>query len=88
MSAIICPDWVCISLGKDTKAEFQATAKHNSSKQTYSIDLNGKLLIAMPGMSDPRFASSVIFMCAHSEDGAMGLIVNKPTKELQLAAYT
>ncbi len=55
------------------------------NKTTDSIDLNGKLLIAMPGMSDPRFASSVIFMCAHSEDGAMGLIVNKPTKELQLA---
>lgn len=54
-------------------------------KSTDSIDLNGKLLIAMPGMSDPRFASSVIFLCAHSEDGAMGLIVNKPTQGLQLA---
>ena len=32
-----------ISLGKDTKNEFQATAKHNSSKQTYSIDLNGNI---------------------------------------------
>ncbi len=50
-----------------------------------SIDLNGKLLIAMPGMLDPRFAKSVIFMCAHSEDGAMGLIVNKPTPDLKLA---
>lgn len=54
------------------------------TKTSDSIDLNGKLLIAMPGMSDPRFASSVIFMCAHSDDGAMGLIVNKPTDELQL----
>ncbi|MGR3291307.1 MAG: YqgE/AlgH family protein [Paracoccaceae bacterium] len=53
-------------------------------KTSDSIDLNGKLLIAMPGMSDPRFANSVIFMCAHSDDGAMGLIVNKPTDELQL----
>jgi len=52
---------------------------------TDSFDLNGKLLIAMPGMGDPRFASSVIFMCAHSDEGAMGLIVNKPTKELKLA---
>ena len=40
--------------------------------------LHGKLLIAMPGMSDPRFGKSVIFMCQHSADGAMGLIVNKP----------
>ncbi len=48
------------------------------------MDLNGKLLIAMPGMGDPRFANSVVFMCAHSDDGAMGLIVNKPTPDLQL----
>jgi len=41
--------------------------------------LHGKLLIAMPGMPDPRFGKSVIFMCQHSADGAMGLIVNKPT---------
>ena len=40
--------------------------------------LEGKLLIAMPGMSDPRFEKSVIFMCAHSAQGAMGLIINKP----------
>ena len=49
------------------------------------IDLNGKLLIAMPGMGDPRFAHSVVFMCAHSADGAMGLVVNKPTGELHLS---
>jgi putative transcriptional regulator len=39
--------------------------------------LDGQLLIAMPSMSDKRFARSVIYMCAHSEDGAMGLIVNQ-----------
>ncbi len=39
--------------------------------------LDGQLLIAMPVMSDPRFARSVIYMCAHSEDGAMGLIINQ-----------
>ena len=42
------------------------------------LDLTGKLLIAMPGMGDPRFDRSVIFMCSHGTDGAMGLIVNKP----------
>lgn len=41
--------------------------------------LEGKLLIALPGMPDPRFEKSVIFMCAHSLDsGAMGLCINKP----------
>lgn len=44
--------------------------------------LDGQLLIAMPGMGDPRFDRSVIFMCAHSDEGAMGLIINKPAPEL------
>lgn len=39
--------------------------------------LTGQLLVAMPQMLDPRFARSVIYMCAHTEDGAMGLVVNK-----------
>jgi putative transcriptional regulator len=39
--------------------------------------LDGQLLIAMPVMSDPRFARSVIYMCAHTEEGAMGLIINQ-----------
>lgn len=40
--------------------------------------LQGKLLIAMPSLAEPVFAGSVITLCAHSEEGAMGLIVNKP----------
>ena len=39
--------------------------------------LTGQLLIAMPQMRDPRFERSVIYMCAHSNDGAMGLVVNR-----------
>ena len=39
--------------------------------------LDGQLLIAMPVMSDRRFARSVIYMCAHSAEGAMGLIINQ-----------
>ncbi|MGY3437847.1 MULTISPECIES: YqgE/AlgH family protein [unclassified Marinovum] len=46
--------------------------------------LTGQLLIAMPGMLDPRFAHSVVYLCAHSEDGAMGLIINKPVEDLGL----
>ncbi len=41
-------------------------------------NLTGKLLIAMPSLEEPTFSQSVIFLCAHSRDGAMGLIVNKP----------
>jgi putative transcriptional regulator len=40
--------------------------------------LDGQLLIAMPVMEDERFARSVIYVCAHSSEGAMGIIVNRP----------
>ncbi len=41
--------------------------------------LEGKLLIALPGMTDPRFERSVIFICAHSlNSGAMGICINRP----------
>jgi putative transcriptional regulator len=43
-----------------------------------SIDLKHHFLIAMPGLEDETFARSVIYMCEHSERGAMGLIINKP----------
>jgi putative transcriptional regulator len=36
------------------------------------------MLIAMPAMADPRFAQSVIYVCAHTPDGAMGLVINRP----------
>lgn len=39
--------------------------------------LTGQLLIAMPQMQDPRFARSVIYLCTHGSEGAMGLVVNK-----------
>lgn len=39
--------------------------------------LKGKLLLAMPDMGDPRFSRSVIFICAHDKNGAMGLVVNQ-----------
>lgn len=48
--------------------------------------LTGQMLIAMPGMGDPRFEHALVFLCDHSEEGAMGLIVNKPSPEVDLAA--
>ncbi len=61
-------------------------APHHRDMETTESNLCGKLLIAMPDMGDPRFAHSVIYMCAHSDDGAMGLIVNKPQTEIRFAA--
>ena len=56
-------------------------SSHDGSKQRPQGQnggyLDGQLLIAMPCMSDKRFARSVIYMCAHSAQGAMGLIVNQ-----------
>ena len=59
------------------------TASHKGSKGSGYLD--GQLLIAMPSMSDKRFARSVIYMCAHSEDGAMGLIVNQRAPHISFA---
>ncbi len=56
-----------------------------TNAQTLS-SLEGKLLIAMPGMGDPRFDRSVVFLCSHDDEGAMGLIINKPSAEVTFAA--
>ena len=44
--------------------------------------LCGRLLLAMPGMNDPRFHRAVIFLCAHDAKGAMGLVINNPLPAL------
>lgn len=48
------------------------------------MDLTGHLLVAMPAMGDLRFDRSVIYVCSHDAEGAMGLIVNKPAPSLTL----
>jgi putative transcriptional regulator len=45
--------------------------------------LDGHLLIAMPSMADKRFARSVVYVCAHSADGAMGIVINKLATEVK-----
>lgn len=45
--------------------------------------LDGQMLIAMPSMSDERFARSVIYVCAHSTEGAMGIIVNQAVADVE-----
>jgi putative transcriptional regulator len=44
--------------------------------------LDGQFLIAMPGMEDSRFARTVVFICAHSADGAMGITINQPAPDV------
>ena len=55
-----------------------------SSPETQD-NLTGKILIAMPGMADPRFHRAVVLICAHSGDGAMGLVLNRPMPDLAFA---
>ncbi len=50
------------------------TDQTDSSDSPY---MTGRLLIAMPGMRDERFANTVLYMCAHTEEGAMGLVLNQ-----------
>lgn len=47
-------------------------------------DLIGKTLVAMPGIGDPRFSKAVVLICAHCDDYAMGLVLNKPMDDLTL----
>ncbi len=44
--------------------------------------LSGQLLLAMPGMTDSRFEGTVIYMCTHTEEGAMGLVINKQCENI------
>jgi len=60
------------------------TLSHDD-KMSASTDgfLDGQMLIAMPGMSDQRFARSLVYVCAHSADGAMGIIVNQRARKVR-----
>jgi putative transcriptional regulator len=53
--------------------------RRRGSKRGY---LDGQMLIAMPSMGDDRFARSVIYMCVHSTEGAMGIVVNQPAAHI------
>jgi putative transcriptional regulator len=44
-----------------------------------SLDLSNHFLIAMPTLKDPNFERTVTLLCAHNEDGAMGIVINRPT---------
>lgn len=61
-------------------------AKKNAAFDLLKFDgyLDGQLLIAMPSMTDPRFHRAVIYMCAHSAEGAMGLVINQRAAHITL----
>jgi putative transcriptional regulator len=60
---------------KRGRGKIAGVGDHSSAGRGY---LDGQILIAMPVMDDPRFERSVIYLCAHSPEGAMGIIVNRP----------
>ncbi|MCF8478061.1 MAG: YqgE/AlgH family protein [Pseudolabrys sp.] len=67
------------------KASGKSTASGKSaapSTPTARGYLDGQMLIAMPAMNDERFARAVIYVCAHSTEGAMGIVVNQPAQNI------
>jgi putative transcriptional regulator len=65
-------------IGQPGPAARERSGSRSNTQNTESEYLDGQMLIAMPVMEDERFQRSVIYMCAHSSEGAMGIIVNRP----------
>lgn len=75
--ADVAPAASCLSCPWETRyIEIMDLLRHK--KRSAAGFLDDQFLIAMPGMKDDRFARSVIYVCAHSAEGAMGLIINQP----------
>jgi putative transcriptional regulator len=56
--------------------------RKNRARGVEASTFGGKMLVAMPGMGDDRFKRSVIYVCAHSIDGAMGIVLNKRANDM------
>ena len=69
--------WKLASSGRPVPRDKTGGARSNN-QNTEADYLDGQMLIAMPVMDDERFQRSVIYVCAHSSEGAMGIIVNRP----------
>lgn len=59
-----------------------SSVNKKSSDGNQTFDLSGKLLLAMPSIGDPRFQKAVILICAHDENGAMGLVINHTISDM------
>jgi len=67
-----------LAFSRGSRLRWRFRAAEDGMKSEPGRSLTGQLLVAMPQMTDPRFARSVVYICAHSGDeGAMGLVVNK-----------
>ncbi len=54
--------------------------RDSDAESRAAMDLTHKFLIAMPAMVDPNFAGSVVYVCEHTDKGALGLVINRPTE--------
>ncbi|HEU4659236.1 MAG TPA: YqgE/AlgH family protein [Pseudolabrys sp.] len=61
-----------------------APTRKSSTKKSSGF-LDGQMLVAMPVMGDERFARAVIYVCAHSSEGAMGIVVNQPAGNISFS---
>jgi len=68
---VVCQEWAASLF-------FNMATRHTKRATENEGFLEGKLLIALPGMTDDRFQQTVIYICAHSADGTMGIVINKP----------
>lgn len=74
-----------LPLTRSMKLMRTRSSKDPGEEQAAAVGyLDGQLLIAMSGMSDERFSRSVIYVCAHSADGAMGIVLNKAASDLNM----
>src|SRR5262249_43437618 len=62
-----------------------ASGKKGGTKAVARGYLDGQMLIAMPTMRDERFARALIYVCAHSSEGAMGIVVNQPAPNIRFS---
>ncbi|GLK68418.1 YqgE/AlgH family protein [Hansschlegelia plantiphila] len=60
----------------------QMLRQYKANRKDRSGYLDGQVLVAMPTLADDRFARTVIYVCAHSSEGAMGIVVNKPAPHI------
>ncbi|WP_375458770.1 YqgE/AlgH family protein [uncultured Enterovirga sp.] len=56
-----------------------------TSRGAHAGYLDGQMLVAMPGMQDDRFRRTVIYICAHSAEGAMGIVLNRPAADVSFS---
>lgn len=70
---------------KNSKLETKSKVKKKNKNKTENISLIGKCLISSPGMTDDRFDKSIVYICANSKEGSMGIVINRPIFPVKFA---